>query len=269
MPRPRNHRLRSRLALGAAATLAALLATTPATGHVMPSVDENNRYLKLGLLGDRIRLVYTVYIGERPGAMARRLLDRNKNRILDTEEGDAYGKEMAEQVSGGLSLEVDGAAYPVTWKQISVGFGTPTVNAGAFSVDLVAWICLADPAQRRRHTLVLHDGFRLPRPGETEIYVDESPGVTVTRSALGSDKKSTQLKISWRGATGFLRDLGFYLDFEVAPDVKLNPDASCGDDTPRASGPSATHRGWVAVVLVGLLGLVGVALWLRRRSAHS
>ena len=48
----------------AIATLATAALAGRATGHVQPSVDDNNRFLKLTPLGDRVRLAYTVLFGE-------------------------------------------------------------------------------------------------------------------------------------------------------------------------------------------------------------
>ena len=59
-------------------TVLAVAAVTLLSGHVAPSVDDNNRYLKVTPLRGGARLAYTVFFGEIPGAAERRQLDANR-----------------------------------------------------------------------------------------------------------------------------------------------------------------------------------------------
>src|ERR1043165_3083602 len=63
--------------------LLAVAAITVLSGHVAPSVDDNNRYLKVTPLRDGIRFAYTVFFGEIPGASVRRTMDRNSDGTID------------------------------------------------------------------------------------------------------------------------------------------------------------------------------------------
>ena len=247
-----------------ASVIAALL--SDAAAHIQPSVDENNRYLKLGLLGDRVRLVYTVYIGERPGMQARPLMDHNRDGAISDDEASLYGTELGNTVAGNLTISVDGEPYPLAWRQIHVGMGTPSTRAGSFAVDLVAWLCLADPEQRRDHHIVINDTLALPSPGETEIYLEESPGVRIVSSGLGENSGEAKLKFQWRGQTDYLRKRGLHLNFTVDPNQASIAADSCGDTsgaTPR--GESSAQRQWLALLLAGLLIVSAAALWLLRR----
>ena len=47
--------------------LVVAITVASAAAHVSPSVDDNNRFLKLTPLGDRVRLAYTVLFGDNPG----------------------------------------------------------------------------------------------------------------------------------------------------------------------------------------------------------
>src|SRR4051795_12424080 len=51
--------------------------TSLSWGHVAPSVDDNNRYLKVTPMADGIRFAYTVFFGEIPGASERKHIDAN------------------------------------------------------------------------------------------------------------------------------------------------------------------------------------------------
>ena len=48
-----------------------------ADAHVAPSVDDNNRYLKVTPSADRLRIAYTVFFGENQGRQMRAGLDTN------------------------------------------------------------------------------------------------------------------------------------------------------------------------------------------------
>src|SRR5260370_36401111 len=145
--------------------------TAAAAAHVAPSVDDNNRYLKLTPLGDRMRLAYTVFFGEVPGRALRATIDLNKDGAISEDEATAFGAKVAGDVAPALDVTVDGVQRPVAWNQVVVGMGTPDASAGAFSVDLVAWLCL--PSPRGHHAVQLRDHYRIPPAGETELRVDD------------------------------------------------------------------------------------------------
>ena len=52
-----------------------LVTAQPARAHVAPSVDDNNRYVWVTPLGDRVRIAYTVLFGEIPGAMFQHFMN--------------------------------------------------------------------------------------------------------------------------------------------------------------------------------------------------
>src|SRR6185436_9352806 len=105
-----------------------------AHAHVAPSVDDNNRYLKLTPMGDRVRLAYTVFFGEIPGAEARRSIDANRDGTISEAEAQAFGTKVAADVAGALDVTVDGAQQRVVWADVVVGMGTQRTAAGAFAV---------------------------------------------------------------------------------------------------------------------------------------
>src|SRR2546421_4196466 len=117
-----------------------VVAITLLSGHVAPSVDDNNRYLKLTPLGDRVRLAYTIFYGEVPGATERKALDANGDGQIDAAEAHAFGARIGGEVADALEVDVDGHAQPVHWDTVDVGLGTPVVAAGSLSVDLGAYV---------------------------------------------------------------------------------------------------------------------------------
>src|SRR4051812_42791904 len=146
------------VALGALVVV--LVVTTRVWGHVAPSVDDNNRYLKVTPMADGIRFAYTVFFGEIPGASERKQIDGNGDGQIDDAESQRYGQKLAAQVAESVDIEIDGKAQPVRWSIVDVGMGTPQTAAGSFSVDLIAYPC-GRPGPGK-HTVRLRDQFRIP-----------------------------------------------------------------------------------------------------------
>jgi hypothetical protein len=246
----------SRLAL-------AVLAVTLLSAHVAPSVDDNNRYLKLTPLGDRVRIAYTVFFGEVPGASERRGIDANRDGQISDAEAHAFGDRLASQVLASLELDVDGARQPLKWQTIDVGMGTPDVAAGSFSVDLVAYPCLAKV--RGRHRIVLRDKFVLTRPGETEVKVEDSPGVRIDHARIGAaDDPSYDYKFV--GGGGPLADDGLDLAFDAGPKAPVTADGACTGSTAGSTGGGRSKLPWLlAGGALVIIGAGGIFVLVRRR----
>jgi hypothetical protein len=226
--------------------------------HVTPSVDDNNRYLKITPLGDRIRVAYTVFFGEVPGAQTRPSLDTDHDRTISNAEASAFGENLGRQVADGLDVELDGKSHPIAWSEISVGMGSPAIAAGTFSIDLVAWVC----ASRGSHTLTLHDRFRIPHPGETEVKVEDSPGVTIVRAHVGA-LDDPQHDYRFVGPGGPITDDGLELRYDATARAPVTPDVVCAP-----SAMSDSHTLVAVLVGVGLAAIAGLTVVLvRRRTA--
>jgi hypothetical protein len=253
------------VAVGAVTTLVGIawLATiTPAHAHVQASVDENNRYLKLTPMGDRVRLAYTIFLGERPGATLRRRLDRDRDGQLDDDEARAYGKEIAALVHPAVSVTLDGKAARIAWTTLDVGLGTPSVAAGAFSVDLVGWVCATGDS----HRMVLVDTVELEKPGETEVRLEDAPGVIFGVRSIGGKAFDT-LETKWTGAGGPLTT-GLDLAYSVDGAAARPADGRCGD-----AGAENTNapRYWlwgVGILVVAVVAALG-GRHLRKHRSRS
>ena len=250
----------------AALLLAAGLAPRGAAAHVAPTVGDNNRYLKLTPLADRVRLAYTVFYGEVPGAELRKVIDANHDGAIDDAESQAFGARIADQLAGALELTVDGARRPVTWSQVVVGMGTPSATAGTFSIDLVAAICVTPP--RGAHAIELRDRFELAHPGETEIRFEDSPGVTIDAARVGDDPDpGFDYKIlgpapvlATPGPQG-----GIALTLTAGPRARPGPDADCARPAPPRELPIGPIAG--GALLAGLVAGAAIVRARRSRSA--
>jgi hypothetical protein len=249
-----------RLALAIAVLL---VLAARADAHVSPSMGENNRFLKVTPLGDRIRLAYTIMYGQMPGAVLRRTIDTSRDGAIDSRESEAFGARIAGELAGALEVTVDGKPQPVAWAQVVVGLGTPETVAGTFSIDLIAWFCL--PAPRGTHTLLLRDRYPLDRPGETEVKVEDSPGIKVDRARIGDDD---ELGDSYKilGPGGPLQDHGLDVQFTAGAQSIITSDAICEKPAPPRTLPTRAIVGSAVAVAVVLVGAVAL---LRRRRQRS
>jgi hypothetical protein len=252
-----------------AITLGGAAAASSARAHVAPSVDDNNRYLKLTPLGDRVRLAYVVFYGEVPGARLRPSLDTDRNGSISEREGQVLGARLGKEIAAALDVSVDGVQLPVTWTAISVGMGSPRVAAGSFSVDLVASLCL--PSARGRHELRLFDRFRVPRPGETEVRIEDSPGVRIERAKIG-DHKDPAGSFRFTGPGGPLSDDGLELAFTAGASAAILPDGACAASGGAAGAGAGRWASSAALAgtLAGALAVLGATaagavLLVRRR----
>ncbi|HUQ04181.1 MAG TPA: hypothetical protein VM261_16895 [Kofleriaceae bacterium] len=237
-------------------TVAWLAAITPARAHVQASVDENNRYLKLTPMGDRVRLAYTIFVGERPGATLRKRLDRDRDGQLDDAEASAYGKEIAALVHPAVSVTLDGKPAKIAWTTLDVGLGTPSVAAGSFSVDLVGWVCATGDS----HRMVLVDTVELEKPGETEVRLEDGPGVHFGVRSIGGTAFDA-LDTKWTGAGGPLT-LGLDVAYAVDGAAPRPADGRCSGAA-AGSESSNAPRYWlwgVAFAVVALVAAAGRAL---------
>jgi hypothetical protein len=226
----------------------AVAGVTFLSGHVAPSVDDNNRYLKVTPLGDGVRLAYLVFFGEIPGASERRGVDANRDGRIDEGEARRYGDKLAAQVLASLDVEADGAPVRIRWTTVDVGMGTDAVVAGSFSVDLVTYVCFASGPGK--HRVRVRDQFRIPRPGETEVKVEDSPGVTVARARVGAhDDPSHDYRFV--GPGGALSDDGLEVELVSTARAPMVPNNLCGH-----AGTTAAKRALPTAALVALLGLV-------------
>lgn len=245
--------------------LAITLVAGLASAHVAPSVDDNNRYLKLTPQRDRVRLAYTVFFGENPGASMRPGLDANRDGTIADAEAQTFGDRLAGEVAGALEITLDGAPTRVEWAEVIVGLGSPSVRAGSFSVDLIAYLCLASDGGR--HTLALRDRFRIPRPGETEVRVEDMHGVTIETARIGALADPSRL-FKFAGPGGPLSDDGLDLAFVAGPEAPTGTTACAVRRRPTSAGDAGLPVVPIAAGVVLVVGAIAVVAWRRRRRAR-
>jgi hypothetical protein len=219
-----------------------ILWLSPARAHVAPAVRENNRYIKLIPLGDQVRLAYTIYYGEIPGQAMRKSMDKDNDGTVSEEEAQVFSNQIAAHVADKLRVTVDDALLAVEWEQVYVGLESRSTSDGAFTVDLVAWLCLDRPKVRTAHAVSLVDETNLDNPGEIGIRVDQSPGIRITSAPAppeGEAVDGDNAEVLWpEGETHW----PYSLAFEVDPKSALfAPSVQCVRKPAPGSAPLPDH----------------------------
>ena len=250
--------------LNAARVLLCVVAVTVLSGHVAPSVDDNNRYLKVTPLHDGVRLAYTVFFGEIPGASERRSIDENRDGRIDDAEAQRFADKLAAQVAEAIDIDVDGSPHRIRWDLVAAGMGSDAVAAGSFSIDLVAFACGKPGAS---HKVLVRDQFRIPRPGETEVKVEDSPGVTIHSTRIGGATwEDNDYKLI--GPSGALETDGLELQFTAGDGSLVAADAVCRAASPGRALPTGAIVGAAAVISLVLAGAVALVVRFRRRRGR-
>jgi hypothetical protein len=234
------------------------LANQAAIAHVGPAVRENNHYIHINPLGDQIRIAYTVFFGELPGHDLRAEQDRNRDGDIDDTESRQFGERIAAAVRSALHIEVDGEPAKLVWDQVHVVLGTHETNAGSFSVELSAWLCLITPRERSHHSFSLSDRYRIGRSGESELFVEHGPGLELTRSGFDGgmvEERQAMREFRWKAAPG-ASDGIYRLEFEVDPRTAMFADnARCPSEIPGRWG-----HGGALIAALALLVTCGVVV---------
>lgn len=238
--------------------MVAMITSSSAAAHVAPSVDDNNRYIKVSPQADRLRVAYTVFFGEVPGQALRPSLDTDSDGMISDAEAQVHGDKIAAEVIAALELGIDGRQQAFRWKQVTVGMGSPAVAAGSFSIDMIAYVCF--PKAGGKHEALLRDRFRVPKPGETEVRVEDAPGITVSAARIGgADALANDFKFV--GPGGPLSDEGLKIAFTASDKAAVSGECDNVTAPTESSGPPlfAILAGVGALLLV----LAGGGLVLR------
>jgi hypothetical protein len=202
LPPPHAHRTALAALLRAAAVLgaaAAGLGPAPAQGHPITARAENNRYVKLTVMGDSLRVAYSVLYGELPSFYARRAMDHDQDGRVSPEEARAAAAALATEVATKSVLTVDGRRVPLRFPGHDATVPDPRVGPIPFSIDCWELLPLAPGP---RHQVSFQAGGELFRLGETEVKFEEAPGSRLLAWCTGHGPcagRTTEPRFVWMG----------------------------------------------------------------------
>lgn len=228
-----------------------LLHTQPipsAMAHPQSSLTTVNRYARLLVTGGRVRVFYTLMVGELPALALRNAADRDGTGGLDPAEQSALAMQLREQISEGVLL-ISSGSKPVrlTWEPPVWTALEPQTGAAAFSIDVNAQAALRGDEVGE---LLYEDRVAVSPVGEVELRIEEAPDVRLLGARLSSQAASSvpaQLLFAKTGA-----------DFSSQQDTAIHLEYA------KAEPPSkAKPRFWRVPVVIGaglclLVALLGV-----------
>jgi nickel/cobalt transporter (NicO) family protein len=179
----------------AACALAVLPATsTPVGAHPLGNFTVN-RYSRVELGGDTIRVRYVLDLAEIPSVQETQVADLNHDGVVSAEEWDAYKSRRVEEIRTALELAVEGT--PV---QLRTDESTLTTPVGQGNIPLIrieawfraAWVRPAGDASA--HSGTFQDRNEPARLGWREIVVRADPGVILSQSTAPATDTTDELR---------------------------------------------------------------------------
>jgi len=209
------------------------------------------------LLPDTVRIAYTVFFGDRPGLIERRRIDANGDGLLDENEAKTFSTRLHAEIVPLIDVKIDGAPPGAPWRVADLGLGTPTTQAGAFALDLVL-VAPIDPA-RETHTVWIEDRWKIPEPGETEVRIEESPGVHVVESHARRDGRGAVLDFKFLGHATTPGERGLFVSYRVDEAVRRTYLGKKPEGAQKTGGSSRMP------IIIGVGTAVLLVIWLLLR----
>lgn len=175
-----------------ASALFILLTPAVALAHPLGNFTVN-RYSRLTVSGEEIRLTYIIDMAEIPTHQERSRMDRNGDHLVDAAEQDAYVAHLVDTLPGQLTLYLNGR--PQAWRLEQADLTFPTGQAGLPTLRLVTeWTTLL-AAQPGPWQADYRDTSYADRLGWQEIIVQAAAGATLEAASVPAVDVSQELRV--------------------------------------------------------------------------
>src|SRR2546421_536328 len=135
--------------------IAVLLAPTGIV-HAHPlGIFSVNRYTRIDLAGEAIRLVYVMDVAEIPSIQEFTKIDRNGDGNVDDQERNRYAEETTARIADEFRLTVDGGEAAVRPTHYEVSF--PEGQGGLKTIRLVSTFETSLPSNAQTHDIAFID----------------------------------------------------------------------------------------------------------------
>lgn len=170
----------------------ALLVPAVALAHPLGNFTVN-RYSRLEVTNDQMRLVYIVDMAEIPAHQERAQIDQNHDGTLDASEQQAYVDQLITTLADQLVLRLNGQAQ--AWQLESQELTFPEGQAGLPTLRLVTHWTTPLTEQATVWQADYHDASFPDRLGWQEIVVQGSASATVEESSVAATDASQELRV--------------------------------------------------------------------------
>jgi nickel/cobalt exporter len=152
-----------------------------------------NRYSRVELSGDTLRVRYVVDMAEIPSLQETRAADTDGDGVVSAAEWEAYKQRKAADISRQLELTVDGQRVPL--QPAEVEFSQPLGQGDLPLVRLEMWLRTSDPiAPNVQHQASLRDRADPTRIGWREMVVSAGEGATLSNPNVPAQDVSNELR---------------------------------------------------------------------------
>ena len=184
------------MSLGRPLSLALLVATTLVYADVVdshpnhgPSLGE--RYFKLDVREDSVRVVYGLTYSARHGDGVRRDADKNRDGQIDETEARGLGEVYRQKVSSDVTLSIGGQPKQLTWSQPYLGQVAGPIGPGIVTIELTAEAELGTGAQ----VILLDDRAEFTGIYRSTATTSIAPEVELTKSGRGAEPRGRERRI--------------------------------------------------------------------------
>lgn len=154
-----------------------------------------NRYTRLEVRPDGIRIRYVLDLAEIPSLQETRAADINGDGVVSPDEWQAYKDRTLDELRRNLELSVDGAPVDLTADESTLA--TPLGQGNLPLIRIEAWFH-ADPtwqaSDAQTHRVTFRDRNEPARPGWREIVVRGESGVTLGPSTAPTIDMTEELQ---------------------------------------------------------------------------
>lgn len=226
------------------------MAPSIAMAHAQYKPFSLNRYAIIAFDPPGIQITYNVTVGDLPAQGLRKRFDANSDGNVDRAEFDAMVHWVQAQISGGLSIKLDG-------KMQSVKPMEPDVDLVSNKVEMFAPIWfrfkIEIPCSAGKHQLKYHDLSEFPQMGQTELFIRRTPMVILKRAVRPQKDRGVVERMFWQGG----KEPGLVIvDFEMLEHPKAGSSEQHASKLSKDDESSALKRALTAKNL----GLVGVII---------
>ncbi|MGI9145109.1 MAG: nickel/cobalt transporter [Chloroflexota bacterium] len=182
-------------ALLAASILAVLPATSVrARAHPLGNFTVN-RYSRVEVGSDRVRIRYVLDLAEIPSVQEAQLADLNHDGLVSDAEWNIYTAHTVNELRANLTLIVDGS--PVELVTQETNLSTPAGQANIPLIRIEAWFrgsWIQSTGDTRVHSATFQDRNQPARLGWREIVVQSEAGMLLSQSTVPSADTTDELR---------------------------------------------------------------------------
>lgn len=183
----------TRLAVASMLAIVALVLLAPAAqAHPLGNFTIN-RYTRIELAPESVRLFYVLDMAEVPAFQEIRTIDTNRNQVIDHDEETAYLDGKVNEIRRNVALTVDGAALTPEIRAAALTFPPGIGGLATLRVE-ASFEAHVEVRTDRSYTLAYEDRNYPDRLGWKEVVARALDGISVEASSVPASDRSDELR---------------------------------------------------------------------------